>query len=136
MDQSKNFQMREGFTKRVALQTTGFAVVMAACLRPIGSPNPAGLPLTSACVDMQRVEPGLELPLQSCVDRPMAGQTREPRERRRPDLDRIMGLSARRCASVAVVKMGFIYYIELSGREGGSQGGTNTLAAACQFLRH
>ena len=73
MDQSKNFQMREGFAERVALQTTGFDVVMAACLRPIGSPNPAGPPLASACVDMQRVEPGLELPLQSCVDRPMAG---------------------------------------------------------------
>lgn len=30
MDQSKNFQMREGFTKRVALETGGYAVVMAA----------------------------------------------------------------------------------------------------------
>jgi hypothetical protein len=30
MDQSKNFQMREGFTTRVALEAGGFAVVMAA----------------------------------------------------------------------------------------------------------
>ena len=30
MDASKNFEMREGFTKRVALETGGFAVVMAA----------------------------------------------------------------------------------------------------------
>lgn len=30
MDASKNFQMREGFTKRVSLESGGFAVVMAA----------------------------------------------------------------------------------------------------------
>jgi DNA-binding NarL/FixJ family response regulator len=39
MDQSKNFQMREGFTKRVALETGGYAVVMAAGSELVHTPS-------------------------------------------------------------------------------------------------
>ena len=85
---------------------------------------------------MERVEAGLELALQRLSDRPMPRQTRESGKRRRPNLHRIMCLSTRRCSRVTVVKMGLIHYIKLSGSECGSQGGTNALAAACQFLRH
>ena len=39
MNQSQNFQMREGFTKRVALETGGYAVVMAAGSELVHTPT-------------------------------------------------------------------------------------------------
>lgn len=62
-------------------------------------------PFGSGRVDVKRVQARCELRLQGLVDRPVLRQPREPGERRRTYLHRIMCLAAGRCARVTVVEM-------------------------------
>ena len=90
----------------------------------------------SGCVDVERVKAGSEFRLQRLVDGPVSCEPREPGEGRRPDADGIVRLSARRCASVPMVKVGLVHYIQLCRGKSSSKSGLNSIRAACQFLRH
>lgn len=85
---------------------------------------------------MQRVQAGRELGLQSVIDCPVPRQPGESAEGGRTYPHCIMGLAARRCASMTVVQMRLVHYIQLARGKSSSQSGSNALCAGCQFLRH
>lgn len=85
---------------------------------------------------MEGVQSGGELRLQRLIDRPVSRQPGEPGKGRRPDANRIMCFSPGGGASVPMVKMGLVHYIQLRRRKSSGKCSPDALCAACQFLRH
>lgn len=69
---------------------------------------------------MEGVQAGGEFGFQGLVDGPVFRQPGEPGEGPGADMDGIMRLPARRCASMTVVKMRLIHYIEHIRRKSSS----------------
>ncbi len=85
---------------------------------------------------MQGVQARRELRLQGVVDSTVPRQPGEAGQDLRPDPNRIVGLASRGGAGMPMVKVGLIHYIQLRRGKSSSQGSSDTLRAACQFLRH
>lgn len=85
---------------------------------------------------MERVQPGRELRLQHIIDRPVPRQPGEPGQGGRPDADGIVRFSSRGGASMPMVKVGLVHYIQLSRGKSSGKSGLNSIRTACQFLRH
>lgn len=85
---------------------------------------------------MEGVKAGRELGFQGLVDRPVFRQPGESGKGPGADVDGVVRLPARRCASMTVVKMRLVHYIQHIRRKSSSKSGPNALSAGCQFLRH
>ena len=67
----------------------------------------------SGGVDVQGVKARCEFGLEGVVDGPVLRQPGEPGEGCRADFDGVMRFAARCCASMTVVQMRLVHYIEL-----------------------
>jgi hypothetical protein len=90
----------------------------------------------SGGVDVEGVETGRELPLQRLVDRAVFRQPGESRKGPGADVDGIVRFPPRRCASMTLVQMRLVHYIQHIRGKSSSKSGPNALRAGCQFLRH
>ncbi len=91
---------------------------------------------SSGCINMQGVQSRREFGFQRIVYGPVFRQPREPGKGRSTDFHSIVRLAPRGCASMTVVQMRLVHYIEFRRRKNGGQRGTNALRTCCQFLRH
>lgn len=82
------------------------------------------------------MEAGRELALERIIDGAMPGQAGHGRESAAADVDGVVGLAAGGCASMSMVEMGFVHYLQMVRRKSSNEGGAYAFRACCQFLRH
>lgn len=85
---------------------------------------------------MEGVQASRELGFERLIHGPVFRQPGESGKGPCADVDGIVRLAPRRCASMTVVKMRLVHYIQHIRRKSSSKSGPNALGTGCQFLRH